>query len=143
MNETALFRNQWQFRPEGGEHDDEFKQRIRPMFRERLALATAEGWLVPAVAWGYFAVNSDGNDLVVWKDDDRRTEWLRFQFPRQRSERRLCIADFFRSVESGQPDYAAFHVVTMGHDVSRATSGRSSPRTTTRTTCSRTAWASR
>ena len=32
INETALFRNQWQFRPEkgGGEKDDEFKARIRP-----------------------------------------------------------------------------------------------------------------
>ncbi len=118
VNETALFRNQWQFRPEGGESDEQFKQRIRPIFRERLATARAEGWLVPAVAWGYFAVNSDGNDVVVWKDDDRRTEWLRFHFPRQRSERRLCIADFFRSVASGEADYAAFHVVTMGHDVS-------------------------
>ena len=40
--------------------------------------AKAEGWLVPAVAWGYFPVNADGNDLVVWTDDDRRTERLRF-----------------------------------------------------------------
>ena len=30
LNETALFRNQWQFRPEGGENDAEFKARIRP-----------------------------------------------------------------------------------------------------------------
>ena len=26
----------------------------------------------------------------------------------------MCISDFFRPAESGQPDYAAFHVVTMG-----------------------------
>src|SRR5690606_15500146 len=31
LNETALFRNQWQFRPEGGESDEEFKARIRPI----------------------------------------------------------------------------------------------------------------
>ncbi|NBP06692.1 MAG: hypothetical protein EBV15_10855 [Bacteroidetes bacterium] len=30
----------------------------------------------------------------------------------------LCIADFFRSVESGEKDYAAFHIVTMGSPVS-------------------------
>jgi 5-methyltetrahydrofolate--homocysteine methyltransferase len=59
-------------------------------------------------------VSSEGNDLVVWTDTDRRTERLRFTFPRQRKERRLCIADFFRPVDSGDPDYAAFHVVTMG-----------------------------
>src|SRR5690606_38305847 len=42
------------------------------------------------------------------------TERLRFSFPRQRKERFLCISDFFRPVESGDADYAAFHVVTIG-----------------------------
>ena len=69
---------------------------------------------MPAAAWGYFAVNAEGTDLVVWKDDTRTQEWLRFSFPRQRKAPFLCIADFFRPVESGEPDYAAFHVVTMG-----------------------------
>jgi 5-methyltetrahydrofolate--homocysteine methyltransferase len=118
LNETALFRNQWQFRPEGGEKDDEFKARIRPTLRSELEGAKAEGWLVPAVAWGYFPVNSEGDDLVVWTDDDRRTERLRFHFPRQRKDRFLCISDFFRPAESGEADYAGFHVVTVG---SRAT----------------------
>lgn len=118
INETALFRNQWQFRPEKHsgkpETDTEFKARIRPMLREQLALAQADDTLVPGVVWGYFPVNADGNDLVVWTDDDRSTERLRFTFPRQGKDRHLCIADFFRSVASGTADYAAFHVVTMG-----------------------------
>lgn len=120
INETALFRNQWQFRPDKTKHetDDEFRERIRPILREELARAHAEGTLAPAVQWGYFPVNSEGNELVVWTDDDRRTERLRFTFPRQRKDRRLCIADFFRPLESGDKDYAAFHVVTVG---SRAT----------------------
>ena len=116
VNETALFRAQWQFRPDKtkGESDDDFRERVRPILREQLEGAKAQGLLNPAVAWGYFAVNSEGNDLVVWKDDDRSQEWLRFSFPRQRSDRFLCISDFFRPAESGEPDYAAFHVVTMG-----------------------------
>ncbi len=116
VNETALFRNQWQFRPDKttSENDAEFKDRIRPILREQLEGAKSEGWLVPAAAWGYFPVNSDGNDLIVWSDDERRNERLRFSFPRQRGERHLCIADFFRSVDSGDADYAAFHIVTMG-----------------------------
>jgi len=114
VNETALFRNQWQFRPEGGEPDDEFKARIRPTLRSELDAAKAEGWLVPAVVWGYFPVNSEGDDLVVWRDEDRRDERLRFHFPRQRKDRFLCISDFFRPADSGEADYAAFHVVTVG-----------------------------
>jgi 5-methyltetrahydrofolate--homocysteine methyltransferase len=120
INETALFRNQWQFRPDKSrnENDAEFKERIRPTLRAQLDEAKAEGWLVPAVVWGYFPVNADGNDLVVWTDDDRRNERLRFSFPRQRSDRHLCISDFFRSAESGDRDYAAFHVVTVGERAS-------------------------
>ena len=45
INETALFRNQWQFRPEKGENDADFKDRIRPTLREELAKAKAAGLL--------------------------------------------------------------------------------------------------
>ena len=76
VNETALFRNQWQFRPEKladgePESDDEFKARIRPIFREQLAAAKASGVLVPQVVYGYFPANGDGDDLVVWTDESR------------------------------------------------------------------------
>ncbi len=118
INETALFRNQWQFRPIDSENDESFKTRIRSTLRERLDTAKAEQLLNPAVAWGYFPVNSDGDDLIVWTGDDRNEERTRFNFARQRKDRNLCISDFFRSVESGAADYAAFHIVTMGHAVS-------------------------
>jgi 5-methyltetrahydrofolate--homocysteine methyltransferase len=124
LNETALFRNQWQFRPEkrdgcSAETDTDFKDRIRAVLRDQLDRAKAEGLLVPAVAWGYFPVNSDGDDLVVWSDDDRTTERLRFRFPRQQKDRYLCISDFFRSADSGDKDYAGFHVVTIGDEATQ------------------------
>ncbi len=119
INETALFRNQWQFRPNksnGGaaETDEEFKNRVRPTLRDMLQRAKSEGWLVPAVAWGYFPVNAEGDDLVVWTDDTRTTERCRFHYPRQHKDRFLCISDFFKPVASGEADYAAFHVCTVG-----------------------------
>ncbi|MDQ3757326.1 MAG: methionine synthase [Actinomycetota bacterium] len=121
VNETALFRNQWGFRPEGGETDDEFKARVRPLLREKLAAAKESGVLVPQVVYGFFAANSEGNDVVVWKDDTRTQEWLRFSYPRQTHEPYLCIADFFRPAASGEVDYAAFSIVTMGAVVSEET----------------------
>ncbi len=136
LNETALFRHQWQFRPvKGGdpaqgaapsqpgrtESDADFKARMRPTLREELAKAKESGALVPQVAYGYYPANGDGNDLVIWKDDTRTSEWLRFSFPRQGQDPYLCIADFFRPMDSGEVDYAAFHVVTMGQAVSEAT----------------------
>ncbi|HSH23382.1 MAG TPA: methionine synthase, partial [Acidimicrobiales bacterium] len=120
VNETALFRNQWGYRPDNGESDAEFKDRIRPVLREQLAEATASGVLVPQVVYGYFPANADGDDVVVWTDDTRTTETERFCFPRQREHPFLCIADFFRPVESGEADYAAFHIVTMGAAISEA-----------------------
>ena len=76
---------------------------------------------MPQVVYGYFPVNADGHDLIVWKDDDRTAEWLRFTYPRQRRQPYLCISDFFRPVGSAEPDYAAFHIVSMGAKVSEAT----------------------
>jgi 5-methyltetrahydrofolate--homocysteine methyltransferase len=121
VNETALFRNQWQYRPEKGENDADFKARIRPTLREELAKATAAGLLVPQVVYGYYPANGDGNDLVLWKDESATSEYLRFSFPREGTEPFRCIADFFRPVESGEIDYAAFSIVTMGNRVSEAT----------------------
>jgi 5-methyltetrahydrofolate--homocysteine methyltransferase len=121
INETALFRNQWQYRPEKGEADQDFKDRIRPELRALLAHVRSEDLLVPQVAYGYFPVNGDGDDLVVFTDDDRTTEWGRFHYPRQQVDPFLCITDFFRPVSSGEPDYGAFMIVTMGERVSERT----------------------
>jgi len=123
VNETALFRNQWQYRPRGDESDAEFKDRIRPEFRRRLAAAKAADLLVPQVVYGYFPVNSDGDDLIVWEDESRVVERTRFRFPRQAQAPFLCIADFYRPVVSTELDYAAFHIVTMGGRVSDVTAG--------------------
>lgn len=124
VNETALFRNQWGFRPEKGESDEEFKNRIRAIFREQLALAKQQNVLIPQIVYGYYAANGDGNDLIIWSDDTRTNELTRFTFPRQQEEPWLCITDFFRSVESNEFDYAAFHIVTMGNKVSEETARR-------------------
>jgi 5-methyltetrahydrofolate--homocysteine methyltransferase len=72
-----------------------------------------------AVVYGYFRCVSKGEDLIVLGEDGG--ERVRFTFPRQRRDRRLCISDFFRPEESGETDVVAFHVVTMGSRVSEVT----------------------
>src|SRR3954452_23153145 len=121
VNETALFRNQWGYRPEGGEDDDAFKARIRPVLRDELAKAKAADLLQPAVVYGYFPASGDGDDVVIWADESRDNEITRFTFPRQRKSPFLCIADFVRPIEANEVDYVAFHIVTMGPAVSEAT----------------------
>jgi len=121
LNLTALFRNQWGFRPDEGEDDAAFKERVSAILREQLDIAKAEGLLVPQVVWGHFPVNAVGNDLVLYTDDERTTELTRFHFPRQHQAPFLCISDFFRPIESGEKDYASFMLVTMGDKVSART----------------------
>ena len=75
-----------------------------------------------ALVYGYFPCYSDGNDLVVLeKDEPDALERLRFRFPRQRRDRRLCLADFFRSrqkaEETGQVDVLPVQLVTMGQPI--------------------------
>jgi 5-methyltetrahydrofolate--homocysteine methyltransferase len=118
LNLTALFRNQWGFRPENGEDDAAFKDRVRAVLREEMAKAKEGDLLIPQVAYGHFAANAEGNDLIIWKDEARNSEWMRFTFPRQRKEPWLCIADFFRSTDSGDEDFASFMLCTIGHRAS-------------------------
>ena len=131
LNETGLFRNQWQFRPETlpdgtKETDEQFKTRVRAVLREQLALVKEQDLLVPQVVYGFFAANADGDDLVIWTDESRTVEAARFPLPRQSKDPFLCIADFFRPIDADQPgggedDYAAFQIVTMGPRVSDRT----------------------
>ena len=118
LNLTALFRNQWGFRPQVAESDVAFKERIGADLREQLALAKEDDLLIPQVVWGHFPVAAAGNELVVYADDTRGDELTRFTFPRQRQAPFLCIADFFRPSDSLELDYASFMLVTMGPRIS-------------------------
>ena len=114
LNETALFRNQWGYRPEAGESDADFKGRVRAELRHRLDEAKAADVLVPQVAWGYFPASAEGNSLVVRTAAPGGGELARFDLPRQREAPYLCIADFFRDARSGETDYVGLVVATMG-----------------------------
>ncbi len=121
LNKTSLYRNQWGFRPEDGENDQEFKKRVDAILREEIQKIRLKDILLPQAAWGYLPANSEGNTLIIYSDESRNEELTRFEFPRQKKEPYLCIADFFRSVDSGDLDYAAFQLVTMGPVVSEET----------------------
>ena len=106
--------------------------------REELDKAKAKDVLVPQVAWGYYAANGEGDDLVLWTDESRAKEFMRLTFPRQVKEPFLCIADFVRPADSGEVDYASFQLVTMGSAISEETA-RLYAENLTPNTCSYTA----
>src|SRR5205814_7467808 len=79
--------------------------------------SAAERLLVPRAVYGYFPAQSSGNDLIVYEEAGKE-ERTRFTFPRQPRGKRLCLADYFASVDSGRMDVVAFHLVTVGRRAS-------------------------
>jgi 5-methyltetrahydrofolate--homocysteine methyltransferase len=120
INETALFKGQWQFKA-GKRTPEEYRafvaEHVRPVYDELKERAKREELLSPRVVYGYFPCQSAGNDLIIYQTDEQ-TEHMRFTFPRQPEGKRLCIADYFASQESGRMDMVAFHLVTMGRRAS-------------------------
>jgi 5-methyltetrahydrofolate--homocysteine methyltransferase len=100
----------------------------RPRLRMWLDRIQTDGIAEFAVIYGYWPCYSEGNDLVVLQlgaeTSDPGAELQRYSFPRQTRGRFLCLADFFRdrqlAAEKG-PDVVAFHLVTMGSQVSKVT----------------------
>ncbi len=117
---NELYRLQWGGRGSGETYDAMVRDLFEPT-RDRLRAETlAQGWLAPSAVYGYFPVQSTGNDVVVYdpaafqSDGGALREIARFRFPRQDGRERLCLADYFRSVESGDVDVIALQVVTVG-----------------------------
>jgi len=116
VNETALFKGQWQFkqgRQPAAEYEKLVREKVRPIYEEMKDRSKREQLLTPRVVYGYFPAQSEGNDLIIF-NDDQKTERLRFTFPRQPSGKHLCLTDFFAAKDSGRIDVVGFHLVTMG-----------------------------
>ena len=127
LDERALFLGQWGLRPSRGEGGPSYEDLVEtdghPRLRMWLDRLKTENMLEAGVVYGYFPCVSEGDDLVVLADptDPDGPQRCRFTFPRQRRDRHLCLADFFRPRSSGEVDVVAFTVVTMGSRVSGAT----------------------
>jgi 5-methyltetrahydrofolate--homocysteine methyltransferase len=133
LDERALFMGQWGLKGvkgvkglktargrDGASYEDLVETEGRPRLRMWVERIQTEGLLEAAVVYGYFRCAGEGNDLIVL-DRDGQTQLERFTFPRQRRDRRLCLADFFKPRDGGQTDVVAFQLATMGPRISEAT----------------------
>ncbi|MGW4510347.1 vitamin B12 dependent-methionine synthase activation domain-containing protein, partial [Streptomyces sp. NPDC004436] len=114
LDETALFKGQW-----GLKDADTIATDGRPRLRGWLDRLHTDGLLEAAVVHGYFPCVSKGEDLIILGENG--SERARFTFPRQGRGRRLCLADFFRSDESGETDVVGLQVVTVGSRIGEET----------------------
>jgi 5-methyltetrahydrofolate--homocysteine methyltransferase len=128
INETALFKNQWQLKTASqSDYVRLVDEKFRPILRKLEDEVFESGLFAPAVVYGYFPAQSEGNDVIVYEPpkgkgphscgtrwSDNLPELLRFTFPRQKEGRKLAIADFFAPKSSGKMDVIGLSLVTIG-----------------------------
>ncbi|MEV5749301.1 methionine synthase [Actinoallomurus sp. NPDC052308] len=123
LDERATFMGQWGLRAARGGDGPSYEELVetegRPRLRMWLDRIQTEGLVEAGIVYGYFPCVSEGDDVVLLHDDG--SERTRFTFPRQRRDRHLCLADFFRPRESGETDVIGFQLVTVGSKISETT----------------------
>ncbi len=119
LDTHVLFKLHWGGRGVKGEEwtrllREDFQPRLERMWREQT-------YLHPRALLGYFPCNSDGNELVIWDPQaPGERELERLVFPRQPKHARICLADFYRPLNSDRPgdvDVVALQAVTAGYEV--------------------------
>ncbi|MGQ0839042.1 methionine synthase [Actinokineospora sp.] len=127
LDERATFMGQWGLKGvrggAGPSYADLVETEGRPRLRYWMDRLATEGVLAhAAVVYGYFPCVAEGNDLVLLTEPaPDAPERTRFTFPRQRKDRRMCLADFFRPREqalaAGEVDVVGLSLVTMGQPI--------------------------
>ncbi|MCC5620262.1 methionine synthase [Nostoc sp. CHAB 5715] len=114
----ALVAGQWQFRKPKEQSKEEYQaflaEKVYPVLETWKQRILEENLLHPQVIYGYFPCQTEGNTLHIYDSENQSQEVATFEFPRQKSLRRLCIADFFAPKESGIIDVFPMQAVTVG-----------------------------
>jgi 5-methyltetrahydrofolate--homocysteine methyltransferase len=126
MDLQALIAGQWQFRKPKEQSREEYDAflaaKVHPVLAEWKAKLLTEEWLAPQLIYGYFPAAAEGNSVHVYDPSvieqgltpQTATPVVTWTFPRQKSLRRLCIADFFRPLSENTFDVFPMQAVTMG-----------------------------
>ncbi|HEX6459481.1 MAG TPA: vitamin B12 dependent-methionine synthase activation domain-containing protein, partial [Thermoleophilaceae bacterium] len=117
LDTHVLFKLHWGGKGVKGEEwerllRDDFQPRLERMWRE-------QDYLHPRALYGYFPVNADGDELVFFDPSDPSKEIERLEFPRQPAHDRLCLADYWRPLDSGERDVCVLQAVTAGPEVTK------------------------
>ncbi len=119
INETALFKNQWQLKTAAqGEYLRLVEEKYRPILTELQHEVKAAGCFHPQAVIGFYPCNSVGDEVVLYDPEDPEREIERMRFPRQAQGRRLSIADYFLPISAGRRDVIGCTIVTIGAQAS-------------------------
>jgi len=123
LDRNALFSGQWQMKRSKDMSSTDYKkyllEKAEPKLDFWMNKIINDNLINPSLVYGYFPCGREGNLLKVY-DIDHRTILGDFRFPRQRSGKRFCIADFYNDLNNDQPtDYLPMQAVTMGESASQ------------------------
>jgi 5-methyltetrahydrofolate--homocysteine methyltransferase len=84
-----------------------------------LSRIVREGRLTASGVYGFWPAAADGDDIVVFGDEERSGELLRFNMLRQQEiiaddKPNRCLADFVAPLDSGRRDHVGAFAVTAG-----------------------------
>lgn len=119
LNEQMLFTFHWGFKKAGKSLDEYWKwveTDVKPILKRLLDECERGDILQPKAAYGYFKCAAEGNSIVLF-DESGQKETGRFNLPRQDKDGGICVADFFRDIDSGERDVIGMQVVTAGQKV--------------------------
>jgi 5-methyltetrahydrofolate--homocysteine methyltransferase len=119
LNEQMLFTFHWGFKKAGRTLDEYWRwveSDVKPILVRLLDECERENILQPKAAYGFFKCASEGNSLLVF-DNEGKKQVGQLDLPRQAKEGGICVADFFRDVDSGERDVLGLQVVTTGQKV--------------------------
>jgi 5-methyltetrahydrofolate--homocysteine methyltransferase len=120
-----LYRLQWGARGSGDQYKATVKNEFEPTLARLKEDAKKRGWLKPQIAYGYFPVQSLGNEIIVYdpaaysSSAGSLREIARFRFPRMVGRERLCLADYVRATSSDVIDVLPLQIVTVGEEASK------------------------
>lgn len=120
-----LFRLSWGAKNKQGDEWKKLEAEFEALLDKMTRAALKDGSLNPQAVYGYFPVNSEGDDLIVWDSEvyqskGERVEVARFNFPRQPDGERLCLSDYYEPVDGRGVDVAALQAVTVGEGATEA-----------------------
>jgi 5-methyltetrahydrofolate--homocysteine methyltransferase len=103
-------------------NDPQTGEAARSLFSDAQAMLrqiVAENWFTARAVVGLWPANSEGDDILVFADEQRSTpiavlHTLRQQLPRREGRANVALADFVAPRASGLADYVGAFVVTAG-----------------------------
>ncbi|MEQ2525399.1 methionine synthase [Robertmurraya yapensis] len=97
--------------------NDEKAHKVNDMVNQLILEAKEHHWITPSAVYQFFPAQSNGNQIYIYDPEDPKRIVEKFDFPRQDKGSYLCLADFIKSVDSGEMDYVGFFAVTAGKGI--------------------------